>query len=388
MTVHHIVKLDNKGDAKRWYQFHVDKNECQHQEINGWSALPQEHGYILLLPAAWIYQSNTTVPSKNLDVLKQSVPFAIEEELSNDLADNHVAFSVVGDKQQQVSVLAWSHLDALKDSINQHQLQISAIHSEADFCPSEEGQVVVVFDGDDALMTIGKDQTMTLKRTEVEDMLGVFATDCAQARSNDSSWQAAEKQMLPPVQWLECCQRLLQANTVDLLPDQWLIGTKESTHQHRWLTLWSLLLFLSWSGIQIFQHQQASNAIESIQAEQLQLLQQHFPDAGGSELIDPYAAWQSRLKRMNQSSNQAQSALVAATHAIGAVMNQMRGQIDLRSLRLVEKNMEVAITADSLTLINRFQQQLQDQNLGFKVMVGVNEQDQGRFNSVITMEQL
>ena len=153
--------------------------------------------------------------------------------------------------------------------------------------------------------------------------------------------------------------------------------------------LWALVVMLvvSWVGIKTFQHISINHQIDELKSRQLSLFTGRFGDASGSELLDPYAALKSRMQRVSQSQSTTSPLLVALNY-LGQAVENHRSQIEIQSLRLVEQKLEIQITAETMTLINRFQQSLQQAAMEFKVMIGVNEQDAGRFRSVITMEKL
>lgn len=387
--VQHIIKLNSSGQPCLWYQCDLDANQCQTKALDGWSSLLKNHDYHLLLPAAWVYQTNTSVPSNNAEVLRQSVPFAIEEELSNDLQDNHVAFVSSGPNKQAVAVVSHQHLDVIKEQVQQHRLNIIGLYSWADFCPRSSDLIHVMYDEQKAVLRLGADDVMEVASDALEDSVNVFGASWDQVRANQPKHEIKGKTMLAAFGVVDCVKALMNHTTVNLLPKGWLSDEKKSaTQSMKKLLVVAALLLVSWVGITLYQNHQLNKQIEDIQSQQLNVLKSVFSDLGGTELLDPYGAWQSRLKIMSQDSGGSQSPLTGAIHALGQVMNRLRSQIDLRNLRLVDRRLELSITAESLTLINRFQQQLQTAAPNFKVRVGVNEQDQGRFNSVITMELL
>ncbi len=390
MSNHHIIKLNNEGQPEYWYQYTPETGHFYSESVSHWQDLPKQHDYIVLLPQLWVYQSQTSIPSKSIDVLRQSVAFAVEEELSNDLDQNHVAFKSVANNKQMVSVVSLKHLEALRDMISAHGLQVSGIHSYSDFCPKSEHQLTIMFEGDHVLVAMGYDDAMWVDQESLLEMLSLFGKDYDQVRSNRTDWVMSEKNMLPPFSEQDCAAALFSDFVVDIKPSSDWLKQYHASEQRQYKIIFVLfsMLLLSWVGIRLYQYILISSQAESIKTQQLDLLQQRYSDVGGSEFIDPFAAWQSRLKKLNQSGQSLVSPLTEATHGLGEVMQAMGGQIDLRAMRMIDDRLEISIVADSLTLINRFQQQLQSTAPLFKVLVGVNEQNEGRFNSVITMERL
>lgn len=391
MSQQYILRLNQKGEPFKAYFFDEKNKQSRETEVSDWSAVSKTYEWTLLLPASWVYQTRSTVPSKNLEVLKQSVPYAIEDELSNDVEENHFAFAVLGDKEQKVSVVNLGHLLQLKESVLSHGINIQNIFSEVEFCPRSVGVVSVWAHDNQALLCFGKNETLSIDKSQVASMLPVFAADFHAIQSNlniEPEWLINELVAKPRIQLSACFEALNNNHAVDLMPAGWLKHSddiKSTTNKSALIMV--LILIASWVGIKSFQHVQASFQVDKVKTEQVKLFTERFGDASNSELIDPYAALQSRMQRVSQSQSMTSPFLSAMNH-LGLAMQSHKQNIDIQSLRLVDQKLEVQITAETMTLINRFQQSLQQTALGFKVLIGVNEQDEGRFKSVITMEKM
>ena len=391
MSQQYILRLNHKGQPNQACIYDEENKRSQASEILGWSAVPKDKEWTILLPAAWVYQTKSHVPSKNVEVLKQSIPYAIEEELSNDVEKNHFAFVSLNEKEQMVSVVSLLHLAQLKESVISQGVKVKRLLSEVDFCPKTDGVVSVWVHGDQALMCFGEGETLSVDAGQVSAMLPVFAGDLQAIQSNKSiepEWLVNDLKAKAPIQLSDCFEALNNQQVIDLMPVAWLKKTNDQAPKtNKTALIMLLILVISWVGIKSFQHISVNQDISDIKSQQVNLFTGRFGDASSSELIDPYAALLSRMQRVNQSQSIASPFLAALNH-LGLAMQSHKQNIDIQSLRLVDQKLEIQITAETMTLINRFQQSLQQSAVSFKVMIGVNEQDAGRFKSVITMEKL
>ncbi|MCF6301376.1 MAG: beta-eliminating lyase-related protein, partial [Proteobacteria bacterium] len=118
---------------------------------------------------------------------------------------------------------------------------------------------------------------------------------------------------------------------------------------------------------------------------QKELFTQNYPNAAPSELVDPFAALQSRLKIKNAQSTQDQSMLIEAVDKLGQTIKQQQS-VKINGLRLVDQKLELQIVAPSMRVINDFHQLLQQYASDYSVQIGVNELgDDNTFKSILTM---
>ncbi|WP_154222181.1 type II secretion system protein GspL [Marinicella rhabdoformis] len=391
MSQQYILRLNQNGVPYQACIFDQENKRSRESIIKDWADVPKDKEWTVLLPATWVYQTQSSVPSKNTEVLKQSIPYAVEEELSNDVEDNHFAFAILEEGRQKVSVVSLMHLSQLKAAVITHEINVKRLLSEVDFCPKSEGVVSIWIHEDQALLCLGEGETLSVAKEQVVSMLPVFAADLDWVQSNHPiapEWLSAELEAKPAIQLSDCFYAINNHPVIDLMPAGWLkIEDNNKPLSQAKVLILAAVLIVSWIGIKSFQHIQVNQRLDDIKSQQLALFTSRFGDASKSELVDPYAALQSRMQRVNQAESIETPFLTALNH-LGEAIQSHKQNIDIQSLRMVDKKLEVQITAETMTLINRFQQSLQQSALGFKVLIGVNEQNAGRFKSVITMEKL
>ena len=242
------------------------------------------------MPAAWVYQTTASVPSKSSEVLKQSVPFAIEEELSNDIEDNHFAFLAIAESEQKVSVIAKGHLARIKQAVQKSQLHVVGLVSEVDFCPKATDTATVWLHDGDALICLAEKETLQVSKAQVAELLPVFAADLTYIQCNeaiDESWLSSGLKEKAKLSINQCFDALNVNDVVNIMPTDWLKSTDEQAPKSlkRVATLFAMLL-VSWVGIKSYQHISVSQEIKASKQQQITLFTKRFGDASGSELAD------------------------------------------------------------------------------------------------------
>lgn len=383
----HILRIGNDGKPRCLLSFDA-QSQVQKTVVSEWSdAALKVNAMILLLPATWLYQSKTQIASKNMDVLKKSIPFAIEEELSNEVEENYYAFKLNDDGSQDVIAVKKELLEDVGQSIKKNQLKITGIYSELNWVPMIEGGISVWYEDDFALIRFGEAQVMRASRTQAAQLIELFKQDLSSVYTNDI--QALNYKGLPVHQSLDEKQCLSNLSNHALI-DLYLEDIKEVKQQQRpesWRKVWILagVLVLSWLAIQIFQMMQLGQTIDGLKAEQQTLFKNSFVDAAPAELVDPFAAMKSRMQLSNNNSAELKSIFLDTVHHLGAVTQSMP-MVELENIRLVNDKLEIQITAPNISAINNFHQQLQSTAAQYSVQIGVNElSDDNVYKSILTV---
>lgn len=394
MTIRSILRINHQGMPQCLYRYDVQNKKCELNELNQWTdqalvRVSQEANADLtvLVPASWVYHSQTQVASKNTELLTKSIPYAIEEELSNDVEDNYYAFKINDDGTQSVIAIEKTYIIQLNEALESHGIEVETINSEVDWLPVAENSISIWSDSKTALFKMDANQAMRIAPSQINQLLPVFAQDKQQVICNDKS--IIDYSELPIEQRLtaaDCCAYLSNHEPINLYVDE--IKAKQNEQSiDSWQTVKILVgvLALSWFVIQGIQWYGLNQSIAEIKQQQVNLFKQSYPNAVPSELVDPFAAIQSRLKKQNSQTTQDQSMLIAAVDNLGQTLSKQQSVI-LNGLRMIDQKMELQIAAPNMTAINDFHQLLQQHANDFSVQIGVNELgDDNTFKSILTM---
>ncbi|MEZ5470759.1 MAG: type II secretion system protein GspL [Marinicella sp.] len=387
MQLQHILRIEADGKPNCLYSFDA-QSKLQKTKITQWSdAALKAIDLVLLLPATWLYQSKTHIPSKNQDVLKKSIPFAIEEELSNDVEDNYYAFSLNGDGSQDVIAIEKVLLKGIDQDIKNHQLKVLAIYSELDWIPNIDKAISVWVEDNYSIIRFADGQAMRAANQQLSQLITLFKKDLSVIYTNDSRALAGvDLEVQQDLNELSCVDFLSRQHPINLYVDE-LREQEQQANMESWRMVSGLavLLLISWLGIQLFQSWQLGRDIDELKSQQQVLFQQTFSDAAPAELIDPFAAMRSRMQLSSNQSTVNTSIFIDMVHHLGAVTRTMKN-VQIADMRLVSEKLEIQISAPNLSTVNNFHQQLQAAAYNYNVKIGVNElSDDNVYKSILTV---
>ena len=388
MTTHYLLKVDQQALPHALMVFDDQTRQCQVMDQLSWDDERLAVDDIkLLIPVTWSYHSTTHVASKNLEILAKSIPYAIEEELSNEVEDNFFAFRLNSDGSQDVVATNQNQMQRLQQTIEDKRLSVAAIYCETEWLLTAEDTVCIWFDEDSALIKLDAQQAMRVAKHQVADMLPVFAADKSLLRANQNiDVNAGQWQLGPPLTAAQCCEHLLSSAPLNLYTEE-LRSSQQPQTQESWRLVIGLVaaVLVSWILIQAIQWYQLDQDIDELKGQQQALFQQVYPDSVPAELADPYAALQSRLKLSSEQNRAGSQLFLTLVDHLGQATSQ-HPLVQLRSLRLVDDKTEVQVVGPRLTVINEFHQTLQQQAPAFNVQIGVNElNDDNTYNSILTL---
>lgn len=343
---------------------------------------------IILLPNSWVYLTMSRVPSKSAEVLKQSIPYSIEDELANEVEANDYAWFSHSDHLQAVAVISQKKREAVYQWIKERRLPVKAIYSEVAFCPAKADCLSVWQQQEQVLVRFGLESSMVCEVSQLPELVNAFAGDLNCLWSNRPLDVVPQDFKVKPALTLkDCCAYLVQRpSEPNLLKPEFLNeSSKQQQRSGKVVFALALVLLLSWIFINTFQGYKLSSTIKQLKASQQQLLSDAFGQLSVTEQNDPFAALQSRLKQYSQNSNRQQNTLLDGFYYLGETRSQIK-TVQLKGLRLFDNQLEIQITAPSIANINQFQQQLQNQAGDYAVNIGVNELSDGIYQSILTMK--
>ena len=388
MSEQYILRIGSDGEPKGLLIFDAQISSFRSKDITQWNDVElKQKPLSVLLPATWMYQSKTEIASKNHEVLQKSIPFAIEEELSNDVEDNYYAFQSNDSGGQDVIAIEKQHLDAIANNIKLHKLTVSGIYSEFAWLPIVKDKITLWRDDEQALVRFGQNQVLSINESQINQLIPMFKGDLSQVTTNRTTGlDLPELSVDNKLTELTCCQFLLSHQQINLYLDE--IKEKrvgDQSESWRSVVVLLLVLLVSWFGIQFYQMYKLNQDIEDLKHRQQSLLLQAFPDAVAVEMTDPYAAIKSRLQLSTSQNKQQKSMLLDMIYHMGMVA-KLHPQLQLFGIRMVNNQMEIQVAAPNIALINDFHQQLQQSANSYAVQVGVNElTDGGIYRSILTV---
>lgn len=381
-----LIHINNQFDITQLITYDKDRHQARQLSADDFkSVVTAKTDIILIIPAAWVYMTESHVASRSADILQKSIPYSIEEELVNDVEDNYYAWNSVSEHQQQVAVISKTKRHQINDFIKKHQLKLSGLYSEAVFCPAKQDQLTLWQDTDRILLRFGPDTAMVTNQQQLPQLISAFGQNCHQLLTNNPEViDTTAFKTVSSLQLADCCGHLISGQEVNLYR-----GEDQDTEQQQTPVkllkplLAAGVLIISWLTVNIYQAWQLSSDITTLKSQQQQILKDKFGSISATEQRDPFAAMQSRLKQISERDRPSNS-LLDGFYFLGEARRQ-HPQIELKNIRLFDDQLEIQVTAPAISDINSYRQQLQNLAGEYRVNIGVNELTDGVYQSILTM---
>lgn len=155
------------------------------------AALSAARRVCVLVPAADIVLTEADVPAKSGTRVHQVVPFALEEQLAEDIEGLHFAVGrrAADSPRVPVAVVSRALLDGWLADLAAAGLTPEAVYAESDLLPANPGQAVAVLEGYDAIVRAPGSLPLTMPIDALPEALhlaepqsGVLAADPAAGR--------------------------------------------------------------------------------------------------------------------------------------------------------------------------------------------------------------
>lgn len=387
-----IVRINENLIPEFLIRYNQQKNIAQKSTISSWVDVKHDtnHKLFVLLPANLVLTTKVNFPSKNDEIIRQSIPYTIEEELATDIDLNHFAYRKTTDQNILVSVININILKELLLQLNQLGLSCEAIYSELYSCPHQDNMTTMCV-VDDSVIVRGDVSGTIIKSAMLKSYLSLLKTKqnivFSQVKINNNFIQNQINKVIdiPTLQ----AQTLCSKEGVNLLQGEF--SQKQSDHKNNtsWkkLALLSLVLISSWLFINLYSSWTLSKDIAILKESQKVLLSKIAPNISQTELNDPYSALLSRLKLNQSNQKNNKRGFIQALIYVGSTL-QKHPKIEIVALRQRNSKLEVNLQAKDVASLNQFQQALENTAYTMRVKTGTRDSNVNGFTSIITMEQM
>jgi general secretion pathway protein L len=353
------------------------------------AAVARSAKVLVLAPAAQILLAEPELPPGGGVKLARAVPFALEEQLTEDV--DQLCFALGrrhAGGRTPVAVVARNVLQGWVSSLSGAGIEPYALYADIALIPENPGQTVLWLEG--ARLAVRRPGTLpfAVELTPVSDALAVagvipdpleessepkplesailYATREDWTRVQDEFDRLADKfaslqvQLLPegPLPWL--ARNLAATDAVNLLQGEFARSTDYGERWRRWrtaalLAASLLVVHVSAAALQIHRANRETAALDT---EMAQVFSQTMP---AEAMHDPRRQMQSRLERIRRSGPGPEyflRALQALSSAISGMPNTLINTLSYRG-----QTLELKLTAPSLAALSQLSQLLGKQGL-------------------------
>jgi len=395
MSEYVIVRINEELIPDYQIKLNTQGKQLEMSPVTSWAQIEKNSKeLILILAAHCVYNTKVKIPSKSEEVIRQSLPFALEEEISNNIEDNHYAFTQENEKLV-VSVVSKKIIEGVTNELKKHGLKCTQIYSEIYTVPSTENAIsfcefesYYIVNKQNQGTCVDKQMLENYVQLQKNQQIILF-TDKSQEAKNTSKF-IIKKHNIALLQATNLLASIKHKKAINIFQGQYSKSkdnknNKPNSNTTRFAVI---ALIVSWLMINIYQLWQSNNEINNLNNKQLDLLVKFIPNASLTERNDPFAAIQSRLKQTQTIKTSSESnGFITALYYIGATINKHQ-KIQVQSIRHRDNKLEVKLLAENVSYLNNFQSELIKNSLNMRVKTGTRESNKDGVLSVITMEKL
>ena len=125
----------------------------------------------LMLTGEDIVHLNVSVPGRSIKSIRQALPFAIEEFITSDIDDVHIAHKAIRSNEPvHCAVINRERLEFWLGLFSNSSITLGAVVSQAQLLRPESGEAALLFEGDQVLV-VTEDQDALVDRDTVPEIL-------------------------------------------------------------------------------------------------------------------------------------------------------------------------------------------------------------------------
>ncbi|MCW5569498.1 MAG: type II secretion system protein GspL [Steroidobacteraceae bacterium] len=349
----------------------------------------------VLVPAGDVLLTDAALPAKTGAKLAQVVPYALEEQVADDIDSLHFA---VGRRtgatgRTAIAVVGRSAMQATLAALGEAGLAPAALHSEASLVAPNPGQVVAWLEGDVLVVCAPDRPPLVTPVTTLADAFGFLASTQAYGEGIEPAtlslllhapahdWQqhagelgflqghfaTAKVQILPQgsLPWL--ASQIGPAAPLDLLQGEFVPRTTSGSDLRRWrlpaaLAAAILLLF---TGSKMFEIRRLNDAERKLDVEIEQTFRAAMPGALDSK--DARQRMEKRYQSLQE--NGGQQGLLPALSAF-ATARAAAPDATLQGLSLREGALDLRVRATDAQSLDRINQELRARGFATEITSG------------------
>jgi len=298
---HHLTSVD-------WTIFDSQQRLVQHVAETTLATIPidKNQQVIVLLPNTEILLTQVTLPTTQRQRLQQAVPYALEEQLAEDIEQLHFALGQ-RDAQQRlaVAIIAQRHLDSYLNVLREFQLSPAVVLPEVFILPLISESWSVMSYGQRVLVRTAKQAGFAIEAENINTILP-FLTMPSQiivwGQLSESVREAFNSLNMPIIEKIRD-ESFLISNNYRTVPINLLQGKYQPVSQtaHLWrpwrLTVALLLIF---SCIEIgklgLYYNQLEQQAQALNQQIEQIYRQTFPQA--QKIVNPRVQMEQQLNEL------------------------------------------------------------------------------------------
>ncbi len=363
------IKLDEEG---------VPITRGAEAQLEQVSSVTQNANVIVLLPLEQMLLTSVNTRARKHKHLQKAVPFALEDELAEDVENLHFALGQrFGENDFPVAVINKNILDAILEELSNVNSYPDLLTADIFGLPFREGTWSILIENERALVRTAIYQGFTIDLHNLQQMLTSSLRQANETPAElnvyccDDQQTGIKKLNLPiSTNELDDCPPGLFADGFDenvcinLLQSSY----KDKDKKHRQVGAWKVaaILFGVWivlSFISVFlDHRRLSKQEEYLDAQIVEIMSQAFPDMDNVSADSARTKMEARLKNfINLTSASSRSDFMELLAMSGESMKQA-GKIYIDAVSYREGKLNMSVKSSDVQILDTVKQSLKSKN--------------------------
>jgi len=329
------------------------------------------------IPAESVYVTRQHLPGKNRQRLLKAVPFALEDQLINDVDDMHFALGL-GDKNDQywIAAIARDQMEHLQTLFASVGLNPQALIPDSMLLASAENELHLLCESNRSLLALPNEERLSvdndnlafvLKKLMLNTDLQINKIECYAAdRSIDLDALVAAPVNCEVNAHITQPLILMAQALGDKLPLNLLQGeyNRRERRKHRFQTWYpAAAMLLVWIVAKLIiagiDNIQLSGQLADIRTQQQQVYKQAFPSSKSSG--DVYRKMEARLKELKQRRGDAEASFYHILNVLAPTLSASQGLL-LQSMRYHDGRVDLELHLPSLQSLDQLKAALTRQS--------------------------
>jgi general secretion pathway protein L len=348
------------------------------EKIRGWRL-------VLAAPSSAILLTKVAIPSKNKQRLIQAIPFALENDLTEEIDQLHFAPSLQSDQGSTlVAVVSRKRLEEWLERFNNHELRPLALYPELLCLPLTNGHWSVYLENEKALVRTGKNSGFVADR---ENLLLLLKAAEAEAAAPPEQLDliidpALDKETaIAPIKQLEysyselayngdlthlLAENLDEKQSLNILQGDYKQVDTKALQWRRWLpaaALFASLISLQAIGT-ILDYSHYKQQSVDLASEIEQVFRGAFPDT--KRIVDPRVQMEQQLKLLRKNQGGEQVNFLAMLDSPAAAIMKMPGN-RVESINFRDNQLDLKLTLKELQTLENLKKKIEAGGLSVEI---------------------
>lgn len=375
---------DSSGDTASWAELAQGQSRPTEIQRGQLAAIPQpdEHTHVtVFVPATDVLLTEVSVPSRNRRQLASAVPYALEDQVIEDVEDMHFAIGESNaDGVTSVATVANKKIAHWLSSIREHNIEVDAVYSEAQSLPINAQSWSLLQLDDRCVLRNSKDggfgidcanlgsfvERMASNEDNLPEKMQVITcakTDVAQTGIADALPLTIQREECPGDALVSLIEGSDSAPGINLLQGRYIRNRPMFTGLRRWWPAAAMLVV--WLGLQfgsvISENSKLSAEEEKLKGQIVSIYKQAVP--GAKKVVNARAQMQQQLNALQGGGSN--SGFLDLLSRGGEVFSKTSG-VEINSISYRDSSMDIALTLKDLQGLDNIKQSLIE-SLGVEV---------------------